>query len=82
MVPPPGDALGRTEVDMARSVAGDADLRNGHMALDWRRIASIAAPIRDGVGVISGVNRQLQGCMVMEVREENEMEGIEGIKFT
>lgn len=37
-----GDALGRTEVDMARSVAGDADFKKGHMALDWRRTASMA----------------------------------------
>lgn len=36
MVPPQGEArgLGRVAVDMARRVAGEADLRNGHMALD------------------------------------------------
>lgn len=34
MVPPNGEALGRATVDMARRVAGDADFRNGHMALD------------------------------------------------
>lgn len=44
MVPPHGDETGagrRVDVDKARRVAGDAFLRNGHMALDCRRTASI-----------------------------------------
>jgi hypothetical protein len=36
------DALGRAEVDRARRVEGEADFKNGHMALDWRRTASMA----------------------------------------
>lgn len=42
MVPPQGDwGAGRVDVDRARSVAGDAFLRNGHMALDCRKTASM-----------------------------------------
>jgi hypothetical protein len=50
MVPPQGDALvlrlelglGRADVERARRVAGEAVLRNGHMALLWRRTLSMA----------------------------------------
>ena len=34
---------GRAEVERARSVAGVADLRKGHMALDCRRTVSMVA---------------------------------------
>lgn len=47
MVLPHGEALvaGRAEVDRARRVAGEADFRNGHMALDWRRMVSMILPV-------------------------------------
>ena len=41
MAPPQGEGLGRADVDRARRVAGDADLRNGHMALDCRMMLSM-----------------------------------------
>lgn len=48
MVPPQGEeaaagSAGRVEVERARRVAGEAFFRNGHMALDCRRTASMMA---------------------------------------
>lgn len=48
MVPPQGDALGRADVESERRVAGEADLRNGHIALDWRRMLSMTAKMSSG----------------------------------
>jgi hypothetical protein len=56
MVPPPGEW--RVAVDRVRSVPGDVFLRNGHMALDWCRRASI---MRSRSSIEVGVDRVKMG---------------------
>ena len=46
MLPPPGEAWrAGEEVERERRVAGDVFFKNGHIAFDWRRTASMVAVV-------------------------------------
>ncbi len=71
MVPPQGDDLGRDAVDRARSVAGEACFRNGHIALDCRSTASMIAI--EGSWLDFGVSRStLSAESVLEEKDRRQ----------
>jgi hypothetical protein len=47
MAPPPGELWRAVVIDKARSVAGDAFMRKGHIERDWRKRESMVLRCRE-----------------------------------